>query len=80
MKRAWVTVPFAGSASIELELEDDTNDATAVALALDAIEMEVTPRAGVELNGWDLYSKLLEGNVVYVDTYRAVVEWDEDES
>lgn len=72
MKRFQVTYPVAGSVTIEVDAEDRSD---AIDRGMD-LAYEAVDRG--EFEELDVYSKLVEGNVVYASVWRVDVEELED--
>ena len=78
MPKFWVTMPIAGSVSLEVECatEEDAEDAFFEAVQIDGFD-PFDPDEGVELT-WDYLPVISEGNTCYASPYRMIVEKTDD--
>jgi hypothetical protein len=73
-----VTIPFAGYATVFLDVEEGTSRTDIIGIAIDkaaqTLHFEEVKDQDVEIGEWELYENLTEGNVFYAPIPRAEVE------
>lgn len=72
MKNYYVRVPLAGVIGFSVEAESE-KEAIEKAMSTD-IAVDLTGENGAEIEEWDLYNKIVEGNVVYAPLWRVEAE------